>query len=268
VAERRRSADVVATVRGDVLALPRASAAPPGLRPSTRSLLASVLLLALAAAAYLIARESSAFALRTVEVEGVPPALSAKVRQAVAPLVGGSLVALDRSDATRRVLALPEVASVSVDRDFPHTLRISVVAARPAAVLRQADRAWLVSADARVLGELAGRPYPALPRIWLPRTGSVLVGSTLSGDPAQAARVAAVVAGTRFPAPVLFVRASPGQLTLALRSGLYVRLGDASDLVLKLAVAARIARLAPDARYLDVTVPERVVAAYESQVEG
>jgi hypothetical protein len=59
------------------------------------------------------------------------------------------------------------------------------------------------------------------------------------------------------------VRATPTELTLVLRSGLEVRLGDSGDLRLKLAIARRILRaLGTDATtgYLDVSVPERPVA--------
>jgi cell division protein FtsQ len=184
------------------------------------------------------------------------------------PLVGASLVSLDRGAAARRALALPEVASVTVDRAFPHTLRITVRAEHPVAVLRQADLAWLASAEGRVLRRLNARPYPVLPRIWLPRGGEVLVGATLAGAPADALRALAPLREIRFPVPVRSARASDGELTLTLRSGLEVRLGDLSDLWLKLAVAARIVPAAGGARYVDVTVPERAVAAYDPQAAG
>jgi hypothetical protein len=45
-------------------------------------------------------------------------------------------------------------------------------------------------------------------------------------------------------------------------------LGDATNLRLKLAVAARIVPTAAGARYVDVTVPERAVAGYDSQAAG
>jgi len=57
-------------------------------------------------------------------------------------------------------------------------------------------------------------------------------------------------------------------LMLALASGQEIRLGDASDLRLKLAVAARILPLASGAHYLDVSVPDRSVAGFNSQLSG
>jgi hypothetical protein len=66
-----------------------------------------------------------------------------------------------------------------------------------------------------------------------------------------------------FPARVAAVSAAPGVLTFVLRSGIELRLGDAGDLRLKLAVARRVLRVlgptGPDA-YVDVSVPERPVA--------
>jgi len=233
-----------------------------------RSLIVGLVLVVAGAGVYLLARESSAFAVRSIQIEGVGPPLAARVREALLPLVGASLVSLDRGAAARRVLALPEVASATVDRAFPHALRVTVRAEHPVAVLRQADLAWLASARGRVLRQLNAHPYPSLPRIWLPRTDHVLVGATLSGASAEALRAVAPLGAIHFPLPVRSARAGEGELTLTLRSGLDIRLGDATDLRLKLAVAARIVRAAAGARYVDVTVPERAVAAYDSQVKG
>ncbi len=66
------------------------------------------------------------------------------------------------------------------------------------------------------------------------------------------------------------MRATTAELTLRLRSGLEVRLGDASDADLKLAVAARVIPLLEEGtRALDVSVPERPVSSQtlDSQVE-
>jgi hypothetical protein len=64
-----------------------------------------------------------------------------------------------------------------------------------------------------------------------------------------------------FRARVASVRAKSDELTLILRSGLEVRLGDATGVRLKLAVVAKVLPLvAADTRYLDVSVPERPVA--------
>jgi hypothetical protein len=57
-----------------------------------------------------------------------------------------------------------------------------------------------------------------------------------------------------------------GELTLVLRSGLRIRMGEAMDVPLKLAVAGRVLRLLPDGMaYLDVSVPDRPVAGTDTK---
>jgi cell division septal protein FtsQ len=221
-----------------------------------------VLILLVGGGAYLVARETSLFAVRSIEVRGAPPELAGQIRQALAPLVGTSLVTFDASKASSRLAALPGVAAASYDRAFPHTLRVFVRAEQPVAVARQGSSAWLVSARARVLEVLAARPYPPLPRVWLPASGDVAPGDTLSGAPAEAVRVLALVRRLRWPVRVRLAGVGEGGLTLVLGSGLDVRLGDASGLALKLAVARRIVPLARGACYVDVAVPGRSVAGY------
>jgi hypothetical protein len=74
------------------------------------------------------------------------------------------------------------------------------------------------------------------------------------------------------PGAVKLVRGGAKELTLVLGGGLEVRLGDAGDLRLKLAIARRILRTTGAAAagqgYLDVSVPERPVLFSNSQVGG
>src|SRR5438132_3851038 len=73
------------------------------LAPTTRSILAGLVILLSGAGAYVAARQTSLFALRTIEVRGASPALEGRVRDALAPLLGKSLVALDSGAAAARV---------------------------------------------------------------------------------------------------------------------------------------------------------------------
>jgi cell division protein FtsQ len=223
--------------------------------------------LAIGTGLYLAARETSMFAVRTVEVRGAPPEVAARVRSTLSPLLGTSLVKFDHVTADRLLATLPTVAAATYDRDFPHTLRVFVRAEDGVAVLRQGADAWLVSRRARVLAHLA-RPFPTLPRVWLPAATSVEVGQTLDGAPAQAVRTLAAVRRLGFPDAVQKAQANSDELTLVLRSGLEVRLGDTADLPLKLEVARKIIPLARGARYIDVSVPERSVAGFDPQVSG
>jgi hypothetical protein len=73
------------------------------------------------------------------------------------------------------------------------------------------------------------------------------------------------------PERVKAVRVAQGQLTVVLASGFEIMLGDPTDVLVKLAVAARVLPLLDDGMlYLDVSVPARPVASsyLNSQVEA
>lgn len=236
--------------------------------PSGRSLAVGFVLLVGGIFAYVVARQTSVFALRAVEVSGAPPALEREVRTALGPLHGRSLLTLEPHEIQERLALLPAVGSASFDRAFPHTLRISVAPERPAAVLRSGPRAWLLSAHAKVLRPLAARPLPQLPRIWVGRSIQPRVGF-VPGD-AGLTRAAALVARASRAEPRLArristVRLQEGRLTFVLHSGTELRLGSATNLALKLAVAARLLNILPAEErlrlgYLDLSVPSRPVA--------
>jgi cell division protein FtsQ len=232
--------------------------------PSRRSLLVGLGLLAVAAGSYVAARQSSAFAVNRVEVAGAPAEVRAQVQRALASLSGTSLLALDGAALVRRVEALPTVVAVRYDRAFPHTLRLTVVAETPVAVLRRGAEAWLLSARGRVVSRVQRRHVPGLPRIWVPAKTEVEPGGFLAPEAGgTAARALAVAA--RFPAPIALATAQADELVFRLRSGLELRLGAPADVRLKLAVARRaLARLPAGATYLDVSVPGRPVAGVAS----
>jgi len=230
--------------------------------PSSRSLAIGIGLLVACAGAYVIARETSIFALQRIEVEGAPPALAAQIRAALEPLTGESLVAFDGSAAARRLAVLPQVSQAHFDRDFPHTLRVHVTVEQPVALLREASSAWLVSATGRVLAELRDASYPPLPRIWLGAGTDVTVGMPVDST-ADLVRVASLLTRFRLPARVLSVqRDGDGGLALELQGSREVRLGDTSNLPAKLAVTAAILPRATGASYVDVSVPTRAVAGF------
>jgi cell division protein FtsQ len=230
--------------------------------PSARSLLIAFGLLAGVALAYVAARETSMFAVRTVTVDGAPPAVVSQVDRALAQTRGTSLLSIDLAEAKSAVEAVPTVAAASFDRAFPHTLAVRVVPERPVAIARQGARAYVVSARGRVVARVRPGTRPGLARIWVGQgSGSLTPGGTVTGDLRTAVRAVSPLAGRRFPSRVVSVQANDSALTIRLHSGLEVRLGDAADVTLKLAVARRlIPLLQPGARYLDVSVPERPVA--------
>jgi cell division protein FtsQ len=231
------------------------------LAPTRRSLAIGFGLLAVALGAYLLARETSLFAIDRIEVRGGSRPVAQQVDQALASLEGTPLVGLDGSAVLRKVEALPTVLRASYDRDFPHTLVITVVPERPASILRRGSDSWLVSADGRVIEPLSSSgAMPRLPRIWISTRTPVQVGTTAVGvGPSTAAR--AVGLSGAFAHHVASASYGDGALVFHLHSGLQVLFGDAGDIKLKAAVAERILpRLVPGSTFLDVSMPGRPVS--------
>jgi cell division protein FtsQ len=235
------------------------------LLPSGRSLLVGFGLIAIAAGSYVLARETSMFAVRTIDVRGGSPVVRAHVRAALGPLEGTSLLAVGGDAITRRLEPLADVRAARYDRDFPHTLRVFVRAEAAIAVVRRGANAWLVSASGRVLRDVEPDAGTGLPAIWVPASADLQPDGSVEDPGAMSAiRALAALRAARFPIHVRVVKTDEGQLALLLRSGLELRLGAASLLPLKYAVAARILRVArstmPVVRYIDVSVPARPVA--------
>jgi cell division septal protein FtsQ len=256
------------TLRDGALEQPRRPAVDLArILPSGRSILVGFVLLAGGILSYVVARQTSAFALRAVEVRGAPPSLEREVRTALGPLHGRSLLALDPQEIEERLAELPAVGAASYDRAFPHTLRIWVSPERPVAVLRSGAGAWLLSAHAKVLRRLGG-PLPNLPRVWVGPAATPRVGF-VPGD-AGLTRAAQLVAKASRAEPrlakrIATVRLDDGRLTFVLRSGTELRLGPPAHIQLKLAVAARLLGVLPSAErqrigYIDLSVPTRPVA--------
>lgn len=250
---------------------PRSLALAP-LRPSPRALLVALSLVAVSAASYAAARSTSIFAVTTITVRGASGDVARDVRTALRPVVGTSLLALPARRVERAVAGIPTVAAASYDRAFPNTLVVFVEPERPVAVLRRGAEAWLLSERGRVTRVLPRTNRPPLPRIWAGRDVPVELGAIV-----EDARVAGAVRALRAARParreigrITTVRSSERELTLLLERGGEIRLGNASALRLKVAVAARILWRARYAlRYLDVSVPARPVGrTLNSDVEA
>jgi cell division protein FtsQ len=241
------------------------------LLPSGRSLAIGFAIVLGAVGLYALARVTPMFALQRIEVEGASPAVAARVRAALEPLDGKSLLALNGAEVDRRLAALTVVASATYDRSFPHTLRVVVRPEHPVAVVRNGADAWVVAASARVIASVAPHSAATLPRIWL-ASDSLRVGAPLS-DPLglRAVRALALARRAHLRGGVRVVRGADHELTFVLTSGLELRLGDLHAVRLKLAVASRVL---PEllARggyaYLDVSVPARPVAGMNAQPAG
>ena len=246
------------------------------LLPSVRSLAFGFGLLAAALALYLGARESAVFSLRSIEVTTEPSGQARLVERALTPLAGTSLLEIDEGVIARRLEALPHVHLLGYDRSFPDGLRVIVSVERPVAVLRRANENWLVSGEGRVLRKLERRLRRPLPVVWIARGVEPEIGTVLRAEkPARAVRALAEMdtSAPSFLRRVWYVAEEETGLTMVLQDRFEVRLGNASDLRLKLEVAGRVLDAlrssgAP-ATYVDVAVPGRPVAGstLNSQVE-
>lgn len=248
-------------------ALPRPRPRVSLLRPSATSLAVGLGSIAIAAGLYGAGRQTSAFAVTHLDVVGAPPAIRHQVKDTAAAVRGTSLLALDGDALRRSLAALPSVVDVGYDRAFPHTLRLVVVPEQPVAVVRQGSKAWVVSARGRVVKPVKAHDAKRLPRVWIPRTTPVAVGGFLPANHATAIARSLALA-SRFPAHVAGASLKRDGLLFRLRSGLELRLGEPTDVRLKLAVARlALRRLPAGATYLDVSVPGRPVSG-NSQVSG
>jgi cell division protein FtsQ len=265
---RARAASVVVpfprTASGDRLEL-------GPLVPSGRSLLIAFAVLGGVLLSLVLARQTSMFGVRTIEVSGANGIVERQVLRALEDRSGESLFALDLESARAVVTSLPTVESVTFDRAYPHTLRVSVVPERPVAVVRQGAASFVVSERGRVIAPVERHTRPSLARIWVAKEVRLDPGGFVEGDLESAVGAVAPLAGVSFPSRVVSVTTTDG-LTLRLRSGLELRLGDRRHVDLKLAVASRVIRLLPEGSgYLDVSVPDRPVSGppgLDPQVEG
>jgi cell division protein FtsQ len=196
---------------------------------------------------YVWLKGSSVFVLRSVAVRGGTESDRVAVRDAVARAAAGdSLLSLSASHIAKEIEAVPTIHVASVDRDFPHTLRIRIVPEQAVAIAKGTKR-WreyrsVVAASGRVLRVLtADERTPRLPSIWVdehPVTGGQFRSSVNLGMlEALAARPRGFhgsVANVQFYAQTGIV--------MQLSGGLKLRLGPPLDLQRKLLSAAWVLR--------------------------
>jgi cell division septal protein FtsQ len=215
---------------------------------------------------YVWLKSSGVFVLRSVAVRGGTESDRIAVRDAVARAAAGrSLLALSPSHIAGVIETVPTVRVATVDRDFPHTLRIHIVPERPVALAIGTGRyRSLVAASGRVLRVFYGNDrLPSLPRIW-PQGERPVAGGALHDAAAQAALAALAARPAGFRAKVANVQVEPERgIVMRLRGGLDIVLGPPIMLDRKLQTAAwvlrRYATRAERASliYADVSAPYR-----------
>ena len=133
-------------------------------RRRRRQVIAGTVLLVVGVGLYAVAR-SPLFGLSAVHVQGAGAATSAAVLAAAGLHPGEPYLAIDAGQVRGRVAALPAVASVTVSRAYPSSLRITVVERHPTAVASAGADRWLVAGDGTVLARASGQPPEGLPLV-------------------------------------------------------------------------------------------------------
>jgi cell division protein FtsQ len=217
---------------------------------------------------YLWVKSSSVFVLRTVAIRGGSESDRVAVRDAVARAAAGdSLLSVSSTQIAGAIESVPTIHFASVDRDFPHTLRIRIVPERPVAIAKGKGR-WLqyrsvVAASGRVLRLLSPvEKPPSLPSIWVDE--HPVTGGAFRSAPNLGMLAALAARPPDFAGRVSNVQffADRG-IVMHLSSGLDIILGPALQLDAKLRSAAWVLhryRTKADRaslRYANVSAPNR-----------
>lgn len=196
------------------------------------------------------------FGVDRVAVTGTSVLGPDQVRAAAHVAHGTPLVRVDTAAVAARIRRDPWVASVRVERRWPHGIAIAVVERRAAAIAPTVDHRWAqVSDDGAILGVVDRLPdgLPAL----LDVITSTPPGSHLDDRAASLAKVAGALPASLAPKVSQIGIASDGVLRLGLRAGTIVVLGTSDDLADKLTAAASVLSHVDAATIgtLDVTSP-------------
>lgn len=217
------------------------------LRPLIVSLAAALLALVTG----WVVLDSSVLAVQKVTVSGERTVSQRDVLAAARVQLGTPLVRIDLSRIQQQVAALRPVARVSVQREWPHTVAISVTERKPAATIRSPGTGWEVLDKTGVVFRHVPR-QPALPVIAVPSTSSrpvLQAAATVvtSLPPHLVARIRRVSART------------VDDITLHLTDGREVRWGSAAANAVKVRVLTVL--LKQTAHVYDVSVPAQPTTA-------
>jgi len=205
-----------------------------------RRLVATMIVASLTiAAGSLMVSRSSLLRLRHLEVVGTSSLTRAQVVRLAALSSSTNVLWFDAGAVERRLESDPWVATATVSRRLPGTIRISVVERAPVAMIRTEVAFTLLAADGVALGTVAADPM--LPEIVVTTGLSLPEGNA----PAQAAAARAIAGldGGRRPAVVRAV-VDAGALSVELDGGTRVEFGDTTGIEAKTAAARQILRWA------------------------
>ena len=247
---------------------------PSALRARLRLALLAIAAAAVLAVGYLGLRASPVFGVDRITVIGAKGSAADAIRARVDAVVGSkSLLAIDPQSVADQVARLPLVRSVSVDRAFPHVLRIRVVTERAAAIVETGTSRYTIARSGRVMGEAPSSsklPHLSATAAAVPQLGQALPPSTR--DQVRLAAALLDHADLR----VTLIADDQSGLSARLVGGTQLRLGDGMALDRKLVVAASLLAKRPRGadgqpvalKYLDVSVPDHPVLRGEQPDAG
>ena len=200
-------------------------------RRMLRPVLVTTAIVCVIVAAGWVALYSSAFALRTVTIEGLGRLSKQQVLDRAALPGGRSLLRLDPAAIAARVERLPPVADATVTRRWPHGLLIKVTERRPVAAVATGSDWVLVDIDG-----VAFATVPATPTGLVPvRVGAAMTEGGTADVRSALAVYRALSTGLR--KQVVELRAtSPAAVSFRLQNGREVVWGSPTDNARKLAV--------------------------------
>ena len=192
-----------------------------------------------------------------VVVRGASRTTPARLLRDAGIAKGDPLFWLDAGEARTKLEAEPFVARARVTKEWPDTLRVVVTERTPAAWAQGARGIVVVDGTGRVLEHVDAAPA-GLPQLLGLRVVPEPGGTVAPSGPARMAGILPPIAA----GGTTSVSASAGGMTMLLKAGTEIRLGDAGHLADKLrAMVAVLGALADQpVTYVDVSVPSNPVA--------
>lgn len=188
---------------------------------------------------------SPLLAVKEVEVTGLGPVEQEQVLSAAAIAPGAAMLTLDTSSAAERISRLDAVAGAQVQRQWPTTVRISVVPDVPVGTSQEGQRWWVWGAQGGQLAEVDEPPLD-VPRLAdIPAESREEALGVLTALPTEVRPRVEQISWDERRGYVLTLRESAGA----------VRWGDTAEPAAKTTVLNALLAAAPDARWFDVSAP-------------
>ncbi|MEU3465320.1 FtsQ-type POTRA domain-containing protein [Streptomyces sp. NPDC006733] len=197
-----------------------------------------------------------------VAVSGTEALTAQEVRAAAAVPLDGPLASIDTGAVERRLLAaLPRIAEVAVERDWPHTIRLKVTERTPSAVLKNGGKFIEVDAEGVRFATVATAPAGApLVELTAEQSASVLHFGTKAMLQAAVEVSADLPDSVRKDARVIRMR-SYDSVIVELSGDRTVVWGSAEDGARKAAVLTALMKAAKNANRFDVSAPSAPAAS-------